>query len=395
MNILFVSDDNLAQSVVFDIHLLAESLSLRGHNVSVVCSRRGEKPRLQTQKSKLKRAYSNSKAELITFGNIGVPYVRFFFSIINGYRVLKKTIIEKKIDIIVLYSVLITGVSASRLSKKFNIPIIFRSIDMLHRLQASQFKKFLIKFCEKRVYQQVYKLLALTPNYAEYLTSLGADKKNIELLYFPLNFDIFNDNINTVDLKKLWNLAPNDKPIVFIGHLYSFNGLVEFIKEFPMVVSAEPNVKLMIVGDGPLQSLIREEVAALGLGNHVILTGFQPFHDIPAYINLAKVCINCYPLNNDKMDLFCAKVLQYMACGKATVSSALPGLINSISSSQSGIIYVDNAKDMASQVLCLLQSTVQQELLGKRGMEFVRNLYDSAKVVSDLEGYLQQVCRTV
>ena len=57
----------------------------------------------------------------------------------NATEKIAKTIREKNIDAIVLYSVPTNGLQTLRLAKKFNIPVIFRSIDILNQLVARGF----------------------------------------------------------------------------------------------------------------------------------------------------------------------------------------------------------------------------------------------------------------
>lgn len=79
-------------------------------------------------------------------------------------------------------------------------------------------------------------------------------------------------------LKKKWNIHASTNVVVFMGYLYPFSRLLEFMREFPGIVKEVPDIKLIVVGDGPLRSSIEKEINHLGLENNIILTGgFNPF----------------------------------------------------------------------------------------------------------------------
>ena len=390
MNILFVSDDNLVESVVYDIHILAEALSLRGHNVFLVGSQRGSNPGLKLKKQRLNRIYHNSQAQLISFGAIKIPVMRFLYSLYSSYRTIYRVIQEENIDVIVLYSVVSTGAPALRLAKKFNIPVIFRNIDMLHRLFPSMLMEKVIRFFEKKVYARADRILALTPNYADYLINLGALKSKVRMLYFPIDFEFFNSNINNSGLRAQCKLAADDKVIVFMGYLYNFSELIHFVYQFPRIIEKVPKTKLLIVGDGPLRSKLEQTVMELGLENCIRITGLQPFKTMPQYIHLADVCINPYPVSGEMKDLFCAKLIQYMACSQPVVSSSLPGIASLLRSELCGICYVKDMAEMADEVISILSSSEKGEKRGEIGFKYVKEVHNKDKIVSQLEEYLSE-----
>lgn len=56
------------------------------------------------------------------------------------------------------------------------------------------------------------------------------------------------------------------------------------LKGMPKVVKEIPNVKLLIVGDGPFKAKLEKQVDELGLLEQVIFTGEIPNKDIAPFI---------------------------------------------------------------------------------------------------------------
>lgn len=390
MNILFISDENLLKPVVYDIHMLAESLSLNGHHVYVIGFQRGKDGCLKTEERSMSRVYSDSKAHLVNVGFVNIPIVGSIFGFFSGRKVIRKVIMEKNIDVIVLYSVICTGLPAVCLSKEFNIPLVFRHIDMLHRLMPTSVKQKTVKILEQKVYPESDMILTLTPKYAEYLVAHGADKSKIRQLPFPIDTNLFSSDIDTSAIYQKWNIDKKDRVIVFMGNLYYFSGLSDFVYEFPEVIRQVPDAKLLIVGDGNLRPKLEKIILELGLEKHVIITGWQPFQTMPQYINLASVCINPYPVSGSMKDLFSAKVIQYLACGKATVSSSLPGMKTILPDESYGVVYADNAVDMTKEVVLLLKSPEKRERLEKAGVNYVRQTHNHNEIAYKLEQFLDE-----
>jgi glycosyltransferase involved in cell wall biosynthesis len=71
-------------------------------------------------------------------------------------------------------------------------------------------------------------------------------------------------------------LAPRGELIVgSIGQLQPQKGFDDFVRAARLVIACNPNVRFVIAGSGPLQSLLETLIAALGLQEHFILCGFQ------------------------------------------------------------------------------------------------------------------------
>jgi hypothetical protein len=142
VNILFVHEVDWLKKVVFDIHNLAESLSILGHRVYAIdyedAWRRGQFLGLGSLKTKeisgVSRALPGASVGLRRPGFIKIPALSRLSAGLTHYLEIQRTIREKNIDVIMLYSVPTNGLQTIHLTKKFGIPVVFRSIDILHRL---------------------------------------------------------------------------------------------------------------------------------------------------------------------------------------------------------------------------------------------------------------------
>lgn len=300
MNILFIEEVNLLKMVVYDLHSLAESLSLSGHQVYAIYyesdwHRDGffDLGSLKTKEyDGVSRAFSGASVCLRRPGFIKIPGLSRISAAFTHYFEIQKTIKENGIDAIVLYSVPTNGLQTILLARRFNIPVVFRSVDILSMLVPYPVLNKVTQLYEKWVYANVDMILPNTPQYAKYVTGMGAAESKVKLLLFPIDTGFFRPSVDSSEVRRKWGLQESDQVIVFVGTLFEFSGLDGFIRQFPEVIREIPEAKLLIVGDGAQRPQLERIIAELGLEKQVIITGFQPYQTMPQYINLATVCIN-------------------------------------------------------------------------------------------------------
>jgi len=401
LNILFVHEVDLLKKVVFEIHSWSELLSSLGHNVFVIdFEHEWSKENIfdpGTLKTKVfnnvSRTGNGSTTTLIRPGFIKTPLFDRVSSLFTHYFEIERVIKEKQIDAIILYSVPTNGYQTVKIARKHNVPVIFRSIDILHMLVPTKALRPITLSLEKWVYKHVDKILTLSPKLSEYVIRLGAEKEKVEMLPFCVDMNTFNPDVDTEDLKQKLGITEENKTVVFIGTLFEFSGLDLYIKQFPKVVKEIPDAKLIIVGGGTLLSKLKTLVVDLTLTENVVLTGFQPFDLMPQYINLADICINPFEVNATTRDIIPGKIIQYLACGKAVLATPLPGMLSMFSESKQGVVYSD-IDEFADKTINLLRNHEMTSEIGRNGYNCVKGTHDEEKIGHELERILDQMINT-
>jgi len=401
MNILFIHEVDWLNKVVFDIHSLSESLSLLGHQVFAIDYEdtwsRDSSLSLGSLKTRefsgVSRAYSGASVCLRRPGFIKIPGLSRLSAGFTHYLEIQKTIRDRNIDAIVLYGVATNGLQTTYLARKFNIPVVFRSIDILYQLVPYPALRSITRFLEKKVYSRVDMILANTPQYLQYVKNMGATESKVKLLLFPIDTELFYPSVDYSEIRQKWGLDEKDQVIVFIGTLFKFSGLDAFIRQFPEAIRQIPEAKLLIVGDGPLRPKLEEIITELDLRKQVIITGFQPYQTMPQYINLAAICINPFLITDATRDIFPAKIVQYIACGKVTIATPLPGITTLLPGKSHGVIYASSATDMVKEVVSLLKSPEYGQQLGCAGLNYVRQEHDHKVIAHQLETKLEEAIK--
>ncbi len=397
MNILFVHEVDWLDKVVFDFHSLSELLSSFGHNVFVIDfaslrNRNGllDFGTLKTQEFKFAgRAHKNASISLIRPGYIKAPFLDRVSAFFTHYFAIEKAIKKYKIDIVVLYSVPTNGYQAISLAKKHGIPVVFRSIDVLHELVPSKVFGPLTFSLETWVYRHADKILTLSPGLSDYVIRMNADKDKVDLLLFGVDLSKFNPCVESNGLRESFGLSEDDLVVLYIGTLFEFSGLGLYLEQFPKVVKKIPKAKLVIVGGGPLFDRLKKRVSELQLSENVILTGFQPFDVMPKFINIADLCINPFEVNNATRNIIPGKILQYLACGKPVLATPLPSVISLLDDRKHDLFFSSIA-DFSKNTIMLLENKETAKRLGENGFQYIKDNHDEEKLAHRLETILYQ-----
>lgn len=109
---------------------------------------------------------------------------------------------------------------------------------------------------------------------------IPSDKIFISPAVNVLNFEHFNPN-NRV---KIFDL-------IYCGRLDKNKQIDNLIKAISTLKNSYPDLKLVIVGDGPERSYLEHLSQELGLEINITFVGSQPYEKIPYYLNQAKIFV--------------------------------------------------------------------------------------------------------
>ncbi len=399
MNILFIHEVDWLRKVVFEIHTLAEYLSLLGHKVYVIDYEsmwvsKGPFDLLKPKETiDVARVYPEAPVHLIRPGFIKIPVLSRITAFVSHYFQIEKTIKEKHIEAIVLYSVPTNGLQTLYLAKKYRIPVIFRALDILNQMVRYRVLRWPTRLLETKVYSGADLILTLSPKLSDYVIKLGAPENKVGLL--PLGVDIrqFHPSIDSSGLRKKWQIKEDESVIMFMGTLFDFSGLDSFLYHLPEIKKEVPGAKLLIVGDGPQRPKLENIIRELKLEKDVIITGFQPFSAMPVYINMAAIGINPFLITGATRDIFPGKIIQFLACGKVIVATPLPGMKAFLPQDECGVVFADNGKDIAREVVNLLKSPDSRQSLEEKAVVYVKQNHSYDIIAYRFESILEGVIK--
>jgi starch synthase len=224
------------------------------------------------------------------------------------------------------------------------------------------------------------RVVAVTEGLTQYLVSnLHVEEKKIAVV--PNGVDIkefcpIGESESLEELRAI--LGIRKEPVVlFVGNLAPWQGIDTLLDSVPLVLKEIPQVKFLIVGEGSLHIELQAKARTMNLEKHVLFTGMASHEKVPLFINLADLCV-C-PKRNYSTGLSPLKVYEYMACGKAVVSSRASGL-GIIEERKTGVLVEpENPEALAEGIIELLLDPQKRARMGQEGLKVVRHEFAWAK----------------
>jgi glycosyltransferase involved in cell wall biosynthesis len=180
------------------------------------------------------------------------------------------------------------------------------------------------------------------------------------LVWFPDGADLTQFRPLPVDRELEASLRiAGKRTVVFLGLLTPYQGVDLLIDAVPAVVREMPSAHLLLMGY-PDEDRYRAMVNARGLQGSVTVPGRIPYADAARYLSLGLVAVSP-KLSTTEAN---GKLLNYMACGLATVASDTP--VNRELLGDAGVfVPLNDASALARALMALLADDDRRARLGR------------------------------
>jgi glycosyltransferase involved in cell wall biosynthesis len=192
-----------------------------------------------------------------------------------------------------------------------------------------------------------------------------------------------------IDLLRIRLIPPSteESDLIFVGRLIKEKHVDLLVRAFGIISSEQPELRLLIIGEGPEQGAIAKIIHELSLEDRILYRGFQDNHDeIIARMKSSKVYV--MPSTREGFGL---TALEALACGLPVVTVDHPAnAIRDLITEKNGFICSLSPQDLADTILiALLHHTDMETACIESAADF-----DWERIVSDVETYYQSVIDT-
>ena len=160
----------------------------------------------------------------------------------------------------------------------------------------------------------------------------------------------------------------------FIGSFYAYEGLALLLSALPRMLEAVPSLQLLLVGGGPQEAELREQVRLLGLERKVRFAGRAPHQQIADYYQLVDVLV--YPRLPMRLTELVTplKPLEAMAQGRLVVASDVGGHRELIEDGKTGVLFkAGDAQALADRVIQLIRHVETWPAIRQQARRYVEN----------------------
>jgi glycosyltransferase involved in cell wall biosynthesis len=398
MRILVVHEVNYLRKIIYEFQILPEILSTLGHEVTIIdyddswhSSPNGSEGTLKTRIYKhVHRAYPQASVTVRRPGMIRLPVLsRMSGAIASGlesYRFLR----DHSPDAVLLYGLPTVGVQALLAAEKFDVPVLFRSIDVLNQLVPWRMLVPPTMLLERYIYRRVDAIASVTLHLKNHILTYGVPESKIRVLPSGVDTGMFGPGPRNCELLRTWGIGAQDPVILFMGTMYKFSGLDRIIHDFPRLLSRHPAARLLIVGCGEDEERLKTLTVGAGLSSNVIFGGLQPYAALPDIIRSCDICINPFELNGITRDILPTKLFQYLACARPVVATELPGTIPFLAGEEEGMVY-SPLETFVDRVGDLLDDPALCRKLGESARNVITQKYEWQQIAETMVSWLKEL----
>lgn len=172
-------------------------------------------------------------------------------------------------------------------------------------------------------------------------------------------------------------LAKGSQLTVYVGRLHASKGLTTLLAAWRSVARQHRESRLWLVGEGPLEGELEDEIQAAGLAGRVVLAGaFDAVDEILQAANLFVL-----PSREEGLSL---ALLEALAAGLPVVASDIPGNRLVIEDGRQGLLFPPgDAGTLATAMGALLREPDRAAGLAAAGRERVSREFSLGKMVAE------------
>jgi glycosyltransferase involved in cell wall biosynthesis len=389
LKILFLHEVNYQNKPIFEMHEFPEHLAGLGHEVGFVQFPEGlSKSELANTPFKQEvagRVLGDTRLTLFTPKTLSGGLRGRLVTALTFKGQFRKIMQEFKPDVVVSFAVPTSGWQALHVAKQSGIPVVFRALDVSHKIRRSIFSP-LVAMAERFIYRNADWVSANNPAMLEYCIKMGASEERSSVELPPLDLSHFDTGLLESDeLRERYKIPVGARVTLYMGSFFYFSGLPELIQSF--LDTRKDDEYLVLVGGGEQEKQLRKQVATSSMEDFVKFTGFVSFEELPGHLRMANVAVNPMHVSTVSNAAFPNKVIQYMAAGLPVVSTRLDGLVQTFGH-DSQLRYVDKSSEVYPAVQALFSSK-SLAVIGKANHSAVQEKFSSAAAVRAMEARLE------
>ena len=286
---------------------------------------------------------------------------------------------ELRPDVIHAHSPVLNAVPAIRVGRKLGIPVVYEirafwedaAVDHGSTKEDSLRYK-LTRALETWAVKKADAVTVICEGLRKDLIARGIESSKITVIPNAVDIEQFSVGGKPDTALKMKLGLSGSRVLGFIGSFYAYEGLDLLIAALPAILKQMPDVKVLLVGGGPQDRDLKQQVMALDLKDRVVFTGRVPHDEVNRYYDLIDVLVYArHPMRLTNL-VTPLKPLEAMAQGRLMVASDVGGHKELIQDGKTGVLFhAGNAGDLASKVVGLLKYEQGWDSMKKNGRQFV------------------------
>ena len=223
------------------------------------------------------------------------------------------------------------------------------------------------------------RIVAITSGQKADLVDLGiAPSSKIVEIPLGLDLDHFRELPAREAALSALGLPREGRYVAIVARLVPIKDIPTFLRAFALVTESLPDVRGLVVGDGPEREAVEGLAHNLGLERRCRFLGWRA--DLPN-VYAASDVVALTSLNEGSP----VSVIEAMASGRAVVATAVGGVPDVVSEATGILVPVGDHRGFADAIVSLLRDPDRRAELGRKGREVAVRRFASDRLVADID----------
>lgn len=199
--------------------------------------------------------------------------------------------------------------------------------------------------------------------------------------------DLFRLVDNSSIIEK-YSLA-RKKVILFVGRFVPLKNLSFLIATFKEALRIRRDLVLFLVGEGPVEEILKKQIRKYGIDEFVIFAGRVPNRNLPSYYSAADLFVL-----SSSYESFPIVILEAMSCELPVVATRVGGIPMQVKDGENGfLVESGNIKQLKEAIITLLDDDSLAKEMGKRNRELVKRKYSWATSAQKLKEVYESILK--
>ena len=279
-----------------------------------------------------------------------------------------------KVDVIHSHHPVLLGQAAANKAREYNLPLVFtfhtRYRDYSHYFPLNQeiVQEFIKNTIDSwlRVYmRRCHHIVVPSKSIRDILFSEYYVKGPITIVPTGIELEPYQAADGaSIRQQRGWG---EQTVLITVGRLAKEKNLGRLLQAFALVVQRHPDVRLVILGDGPYRKDLVELTESLGIAPSVDFVGKVPFEEIPCYLKAADLF--CFSSLTETQGLV---TVEAMAAGLPVAAVDATGTRDVIEHGKDGLLTPDDSQALAQAISRILDDPGLADRLRAAGLDKAR-----------------------
>ena len=293
-----------------------------------------------------------------------------------------------KLNIIHAHHPILMGNAASDKAEKLRIPLVFthhtryqeyvQSMGLSEDLVRELIERQLADYMEKCQH-----IIVPSESIKQMVEETYGIRERVTVIPTGIDLAPYQEaNGRSIRQRRGWD--ENQRIIISIGRLAAEKNFSTLLEAMPLVMDKHPDVRLVLIGDGPDKSALQKQAKKLNIAERVEFVGRVSFEEIPAYLKASDIF--SFASITETQGLV---TMEAMAADLPVVAVDASGTSDIVEHEKDGLLTRNNSQELAAGLNRILQDSELDKHL-RVGAKAKANSFETLAVTSKMIEVYQQ-----